>query len=121
MTTNTTSLGFPFAVESHGGIQAYGGDEAIRGKILQVLFTRPGERANLPSFGCGLFDLVFEPNNPILETAMEFIVVEALIRWLDNDIMVENVKITSEVEKIMLEIFYLNKQDQSPKTVQIQF
>ena len=49
-----------------GRISASGGDEAIRGKIIQVLFTAPGERVNLPEFGCGLFNLVFEPNDAIL-------------------------------------------------------
>ena len=61
-----TSFGFPFSINEAGRINATGGDEAIRGKIIQVLFTAPGGRVNLPEFGCGLFDLVFEPNNAIL-------------------------------------------------------
>jgi phage baseplate assembly protein W len=65
-----TAFVFPFAVNEAGRISATGGDEAIRGKVIQVLFTAPGERVNQPEFGCGLFNLVFEPNNPILAAAM---------------------------------------------------
>lgn len=78
---------FPFAVNQVGSISATGGDEAIRGKIIQALFTTSGERVNLPEFGCGLFNLVFEPNNTILAAAMEFTVGQALTRWLRDDIV----------------------------------
>jgi hypothetical protein len=45
---------FPFAVNTAGRITASGGDEAMRGKMIQVLFTAPGERVNLPEFGTSL-------------------------------------------------------------------
>ena len=86
-----TTFGFPFGVNAAGSITASGGDEAIRGKIIQVLFTAPGERVNLPEFGCGLFNLVFEPNDTILAAAMEFTVGQALTRWLSDEILVDGV------------------------------
>ena len=88
-----TTFNFPFAVNEAGRISASGGDAAIRGKIIQVLFTAPGERVNLPEFGCGLFNLVFEPNHEILAAAMEFTVGQALTRWLRDDIVVDNVSV----------------------------
>ena len=78
MVTANTTFGFPFAVNEAGRVSATGGDEAVRGKIVQVLFTAPGERVNFPEFGCGLFNLVFEPSNEILVAAMEFTVGQAL-------------------------------------------
>ncbi len=120
MAENTT-FGFPFAVGGSGKIGAAGGDEAIRGKIIQVLFTAPGERVNVPEFGCGLFNLVFDPNNPILAAAMEFTVGQALGRWLADDILVDGVTVNVGDEALFIEIAYTKRLDLSKQAVRIQF
>lgn len=120
MTENTT-FGFPFAVNRAGRISATGGDDAIRGKIIQVLFTAPGERVNLPEFGCGLFNLVFEPNDTILAAAMEFTVGQALTRWMGDDILVEGVGVDSTEGTVTIEIVYTKKEDLSKQAVRIHF
>ncbi len=114
-------FGFPFSVNQTGRIQVSGGDEAIRGKIIQVLFTSPGERVNLPEFGCGLFNLVFEPNNPVLAAAMEFTVGQALSRWLADEIAVNAVDVEAEQELATIEVAYTKRADLSRQTVRIQF
>lgn len=119
--TEITTFGFPFAVNEGGRISATGGDEAIRGKIIQVLFTATGERVNLPEFGCGLFNLVFEPNDTILASAMEFTVGQALTRWLADDIIVEAVQVDSIEETATIEIVYTKRQDLSKEAVRIHF
>ena len=111
MTTENTTFGFPFLVNESGRINVTGGDEAIRGKIIQVLFTVPGERVNLPEFGCGLFNLVFEPNNAILSAAMEFSVSQALTRWLRDDILVDGIGVDSSEETVTIEIIYTKRED----------
>jgi len=121
MAGEVTTFGFPFAVGKGGGINASGGDEAIRGKIIQVLFTAPGERVNMPDFGCGIFNLVFEANNTILAAAMEFTIGQALARWLDEDIIVNGVDVDSREETITVEISYTKRQDLSRETVRIHF
>ena len=118
---DNTAFSFPFAVNETGGIGATGGDDALRGKIIQVLFTAPGERVNLPEFGCGLFNLVFEPNNAILAAAMEFTVGQALTRWLGDDILVDGVDVEASDETVTIEIAYTKKQDLSKKAVRIHF
>lgn len=120
MTENTT-FGFPFAVTGAGTISSSGGEEAIRGKIIQVLFTAPGERVNLPEFGCGLFNLVFEPNNTILAAAMEFTIGQALGRWLADEILLNNVNVNPSDETVTVEIAYTNRTDLSKQAVRIQF
>jgi phage baseplate assembly protein W len=116
-----STFGFPFAINGAGRINATGGDEAIRGKIIQVLFTAPGERVNLPEFGCGLFNLVFEPNDNILAAAMEFTVGQALTRWLKDDIIVDGISVESEEETITIEIAYTRKRDLNRQAVRIHF
>lgn len=114
-------FGFPFTVGSNGRIRTSGGDKTIRGKIIQVLFTAPGERVNLPDFGCGLFNLVFEPNNPILAAAMEFTVGQALSRWLADEIVVNAVDVEADREFATIEIAYTKREDLSRQALHIQF
>ena len=116
-----TTFGFPFAVNEAGRINATGGDEAIRGKIIQVLFTAPGERVNQPEFGCGLFNLVFEPNYAILASAMEFTIGQALVRWLKDDILVNGVSVDSSESTVTVEIAYTKRKDLSKQAVRISF
>ncbi len=121
MADATTTFGFPLAIDDAGRISASGGDEAIRGKIIQVLFTAPGERVNQPTFGCGLFNLVFEPNNDVLIPAMEFTIRQALVRWLADDIVTDGVGVTRSDEIITVEVAYKKRQDLSQQAVRIHF
>lgn len=114
-------FGFPFTVNDGGFVQATGGDEAIRGRIIQVLFTAPGERVNEPEFGCGLFNLVFEPNSLVMAAAMEFTIGQALTRWLRDDLTVNAVNVAVQEEKALVEVAYTRKRDRSQQAVRIQF
>ena len=118
-----SNFGFPLAVDGAGAVVASGGDEAIRGKIIQVLFTSPGERVNQPEFGCGLLNLVFEPNNDVLAVAAQFTIRQALTRWIGNEIIVDAVQVQDSLgeESIVVEVAYTKKTDLSPHAVRIQF
>src|SRR5262249_5620163 len=59
-------VAFPFAVDGRGRTADRGYDDHVRDMIELLLFTQPGERVMRPDFGCGLADLVFEPNSPEL-------------------------------------------------------
>ena len=90
-----TGLGFPFKINDLGQVNTLTGNDNIRARILQVLLTSPGERVNLPEFGCGLRDLIFDPNNEILAAVTEFTVNKSLQRWLGDDIIVETVDVSN--------------------------
>lgn len=111
---------FPFAV-SGGRVLATGGDEALRGKIIQVLFTAPGERVNAPEFGCGLFNLVFEPNDGALATALEFTISQALARWLGDEIRVDGVGVEADGGQVVIELAYTRRLDQARQAVRLHF
>jgi uncharacterized protein len=121
MTPRSSTFGFPFAVNTAGRISASGGDDAIRGKLIQVLFTAPGERVHLPDFGCGLFNLVFEPNDAVLAATMEFTVGQALSRWLADDIIVDGIEVEALEETVSIQIAYTTRQDLSRQAVRIHF
>lgn len=119
--TRKTSFGFPFAIGGAGQVEATGGDEALRGKIIQVLFTAPGERVHRPDFGCGLFNLVFEPNDTVLATATEFAINQALLRWLSDEILVDGVNVSHEDETVLVEVAYTTKADRQSQAVRVRF
>jgi phage baseplate assembly protein W len=58
-----------------------GGPEKIRQAIWIILGTAPGERQMRPDFGCGIHDLVFQPNTIGVRGLVQIKVREALIRW----------------------------------------
>jgi phage baseplate assembly protein W len=67
--------------------------------IEQVLLTAPGERVDLPQFGCGLRQLVFGPMNDSLQTTLKLQVTQALGMWLAGEISVIDVSVqTSDGE-----------------------
>lgn len=121
MQTEKESFGFPFSIDPTRRVKATGGDEALRGKITQILFTAPGERVHRPDFGCGLFDLVFEPNNDLLAAAVEFTVFQSLSRWLKDEIIVDTVQVSSKNEYVTIEISYTKKVDLNRQSVRIHF
>jgi uncharacterized protein len=112
---------FPLAVGAGGRIAASGGSDAIRGKIIQVLFTSPGERVNKPDFGCGLFNLVFEPNDLVVAAAMEFTIGQALTRWLRDEVLVDAVAVKVEEEHALVEVAYTTKRELAKQAVRIRF
>jgi phage baseplate assembly protein W len=104
-------LAFPFALDASGGVAATSLDEAIRGRIEQVLFTSPGERVMLPEFGCGVRDLVFQGNNEVLAAATEFTVAKALQSTLGRLVMINGVHVTSEGASLHIEVIYTKNRD----------
>jgi phage baseplate assembly protein W len=100
-------IDFPFHVDERGRVAAADYPDHIRGLIEQLLFTTPGERVNRPDFGCGLLDLVFEPNSPELAAALQVSAEGALQRWLGDLIVVDSLVVTAEESTLRIELTYL--------------
>ncbi|MCP4655038.1 MAG: GPW/gp25 family protein, partial [bacterium] len=72
-------------------------------------------------FGCGLFNLVFDPNNQILAAASEFTIGQALARWLRDDIVVDAVDAQPAEESVVIEVAYTRRRDLAKQAVRIHF
>jgi len=70
--------------------------------IEQILLTAPGERVDLPQFGCGLRQLVFAPMTDSLSASLKIQVTQALGRWLAGIIQVSSIDVTSSSEDAAL-------------------
>ena len=62
--------------------QSFTTDEQAVSNLKNLLLTRKGERYNLPNFGSGLLNLIFEPNTDELIQAIQDTIKEAVSFWL---------------------------------------
>ena len=101
-----TYLNFPFQLTAEGAVATADEDQHVRQRIEQILFTSPGERVMLPEFGCGLRDLVFAGNNQVLAAAVEFQVAKALQTNMGNQVMINEVEVVNDEEKLRVHVVY---------------
>jgi uncharacterized protein len=83
MERNFLGRGWPFPIKPNANRQMafLSGEEKIRQSIWLILSTAPGERQMRPEFGCGIHDLLFQPNTAVLRGVVQARVQEALTRW----------------------------------------
>jgi uncharacterized protein len=115
-------LDYPYGVSGRGVPNTTDPNTHLQELILQVLFTNPGERVNLPQFGAGVQRMVFAPNSDALRTSAQFVISTSLSQWLGDRIDVQQVTVTSEVgyeEQVTIEIVYTVKQTQQQQTMQV--
>jgi phage baseplate assembly protein W len=88
--------GFPFRIDSASRqAQRTSYERHVTQMVIQVLLTSPGERADLPEFGCGLRAMLFAPSSPALTATTQLLVQHALDRWLSDHLAVTRVEVTS--------------------------
>lgn len=112
-------FGQPFAVDGRGRAALADVDDHVRSLITAVLFTDPGERVNLPEFGCGLRQLVFAPNGDLLATALESLAASALNRWLADWIIVDKISVRAVDATLTVELNYRRRDTQEPQQLVI--
>ena|SRR5258708_5343868 len=114
-----TGFAFPFRFDNIGRVATFSGDDNLQARIYQVLLTAPGERVQLPEFGCGLRDLVFDPNNDILAAATEYNIGHALARWLGDEILVQDVNTQQVDDRLEVAVTYIRRDRLEAATVKI--
>jgi phage baseplate assembly protein W len=113
MTQQFTSIFVPFAIDAGKGRVAEEDDYAqhVEQMMMQVLFTSPGERVNMPDFGCGVKRLVFAPNSEVSAALAQVTIYQSLNRWLGTAITVNSVTANAIDDRMEISIVYaLNTQ-----------
>jgi len=116
-------LADPIDVGGSGSLSTVGADEHLRQLIMQVLLTEPGERLNLPEFGCGVKRLLFSPNNDVLAATVQFLITQNLRRWLGDRLDVERVLVSSPTDEeftLLVDIVYTVKASDQRQQLSIQ-
>jgi hypothetical protein len=119
-----TDYAFPFRIAQASNQAAQSPyathvDEMIR----QILLTAPGERVDLPEFGCGLRQLLFAPNSDALQATAQLMVQRSLNLWLAGQINMQSVTVTpgpgGDYSQILVQIAYVLLETQGTQTTRI--
>jgi len=103
---------FPFRVDPVSRQAAQSAYEAhVKQMVVQVLLTSPGERADLPEFGCGLRALVFAGNSDATSATAQILVQQSLTRWLSAHVLLRKAEVlppeaTPEENQIVVRVEY---------------
>lgn len=99
-------LAFPLEVDATHRLRGAAPDRHVRDLIELVLFTSPGERVNRPTFGAGLYDLVFDGAGDAAALRAQHAVQENLQRWLGDVIAVLAVRCTPQDDRLEIQVRY---------------
>ena len=77
-------LKLPLSLGQNSGYfdQSFDSFTQIRMNIINLLRTVPGERRMQPTFGCRLWNVVFEPNDSIIPVKINNIIKDDVSRWI---------------------------------------
>jgi uncharacterized protein len=95
---------YPFRVDSASQQTAQATYPAhVEQMVRQLLLTSPGERVDLPQFGCGLRALVFAPISDALAAAVQLRVLQAVNLWLAGIVTATDVSVLTSDDNAALE------------------
>src|SRR3989442_14889628 len=119
---NRHDYAYPFRIDFVSNQAAQTPYEAhVEQMIRQVLLTSPGERADLPEFGCGLRQLIFAPHSEALDATTKLVVTQALDRWLAGQIQLKEVKVApgADESEMLVQIEYVLIETQTAKRLEL--
>jgi uncharacterized protein len=100
-------LAFPFRIGSDGRTVApMSLEEHVKGEVIQLLLTNPGERPFVPTFGGGLRRLVFEGNSDVTAAVAKATITQALTRWLGQRIELMGLAVENEDATLIVGLQY---------------
>jgi len=102
----TIEVAFPYGLDDRGRTATTTYDDHVEQMLELLLFTRPGERVNLPTFGCGLLDQVFAPNSPEIAAALNVTIAAAISLWLQDVLSVTSLNVTAQDNQLIINIGY---------------
>lgn len=89
-------------------------EEHVKQELIQLLLTDIGERLFLPEFGGGARGFVFKNVDDELSSLSKSTLTQALSKWLGHRLIIEDLKIINEDEKLNIAIkYHLSGTDES--------
>jgi phage baseplate assembly protein W len=120
---NRHDYAYPFRIDpvSHQAARtSY--ETHVEQMIRQVLLTSPGERVDLPDFGCGIRRLLFAPNSDAMAATTQILILQALNKWLSGQIQVKQVTVVPpstapDPAQLLVRIDYVLIETQTDKSM----
>lgn len=115
---------YPFRLNAASGQAAQAVyQDHVEQMIRQVLLTDPGERIDMPQFGCGLRRLIFAPHSDALQATTQLLVMQSLDLWLADQIQVKKVTVSKPGDapdgQILIQIDYVLIETQSSRSLEL--
>jgi phage baseplate assembly protein W len=111
---------FPFSIDPVSRqARQVGYERHVADLVRQLLLTGPGERADLPAFGCGLRALVFAAKSDALAATAQMLVQQSLAQWLSDHLEVRRVEVTAEEAQISVRVDYVLVRTRQAQTVEL--
>ncbi|BDE11156.1 MULTISPECIES: GPW/gp25 family protein [Mycobacterium] len=104
---STVNVAFPYGLDGRGRTATASYGDHVEQMLLLLLLTRPGERVNQPTFGCGLLDQVFSPNSPEIAAALNVTIAAAINLWLQDVLSVTSLGVSSQDGVLSVNIGYV--------------
>lgn len=106
-------------IDANGSIVLESGHADVEKSMRVILSTAIGERPMRPAFGCGIWDLLFEPINANTLGLMEDAVREAMARW-EPRARIDDVEVRpheDEVGAVVISIGYTLRSTNDPRNL----
>lgn len=111
---------YPLRIDERGQTAQVASARALaEQRIVQLLFTNPGERLNEPTLGGGLIELIFGATSEEVRAAVQFQVTSSLQQWLGTTISVVSVRVNSAGDQLDVLITYQLRGDTAMYTVTV--
>lgn len=118
---NGKHLAFPFRIETSGrAAQISTLEEHVRDELMQLILTNPAERLFVPEFGAGVRRLVFENIDETTGAMTKAIITRAISRWIGHRVVLENLTVLIENEKIEVDLKYRIAGTEDSRTLRFQ-
>lgn len=78
----------------------------VRGEVIQLLLTNPGERPFLPALGGGLRRLVFEANSDVTAALAKSTITRAITRWLKTRVELTALEVENQDATMLVGLQY---------------
>ena len=99
-------IAFPYGLETAAARPPLIYNNHVEQMLELLLLTRPGERVNLPTFGCGLLDQVFAPNSPEIAAALNVTIAAAINLWLQDVVSLTSLDVSVQENQLNVNIAY---------------
>ena len=95
-------------------------EEQAKANLINLLLTQPGERVNLPKYGVGLKNLLFEQQVDI--TVLKEQIISTTARYIPN-IKITDVQtgMNDEGNTIYIKLSYISSLNGNPDSIQLNF
>jgi Phage baseplate assembly protein W len=118
---NGRHLAFPFRIDTSGrAAQVTTLEDHVRDELMQLILTNPAERLFVPEFGAGVRRLVFENIDETTGAMTKAIITRAISRWIGHRVVLENLTVLIENEKIEVDLKYRIAGTEDTRTLRFQ-